>query len=101
LAQQPSAEVAAVDLVLKTLPPKTSFFAQTRPNVPLVKYSALAHRAIPWAAAASLLQQNQPLPTKYLLWDDSFGPPMLPNHICKRIGLAAKYSLWELIPKPK
>ncbi len=101
LAQQPSAEVAAVDLVLQTLPPKTSFFAQTRPNVPLAKYSALAHRAIPWAAAAPLMQQNQTLPTNYLLWDDSFGPPRLPNHICKRIGVAAKYSLWELMPKPK
>lgn len=101
LTQQPPAEVAAVDLVLKTLPPRTSFFVQTRPNVPLAKYSALAHRAIPWAAAASLLQQNQRLPTNYLLWDDSFGPPMLPNQICKRIGFTAKYSLCELIPNSK
>lgn len=102
LGQQPADEVAAVRLTLATLQPDERVLTHLPADVPLAKYSALAHRAIPWPAtpdaAPVVLERAQTAGAAYLLWDEARGPPPLPDAAAMRVGQTGRYGLYRLVP---
>lgn len=102
LDQQPADEVAAIQLTLATLQPGEQVLTHLPAEVPIAKYSALAHRVIPWSAleqgrdAQTVLIQARSQGAAYLLWDELPGPPPLPNPDAARVGEAGRYRLYRL-----
>lgn len=99
LEQQPADEVAALQMVQTTLPPDALLLARVPADVPLAKYSAIAHRVVPWpeisndnAALARAAEQG----VAYLLWDESLGAPALPDPDAARVAVAGGYALYGL-----
>ncbi len=99
LEQQPADEVAALQMVQTTLPPDALLLARVPADVPLAKYSAIAHRVVPWpeisndsAALARAAEQG----VAYLLWDASLGVPALPDPDATRVAVAGGYELYQL-----
>jgi 4-amino-4-deoxy-L-arabinose transferase-like glycosyltransferase len=107
LARQPAAEVAAIRLTLAQLAPGERVLTRLPADVPVAKYSALAHRALPWQEvatagtdAAATLEAAREQGAAYLLWDEASGPPPLPNPTDARIGAAGSYVLYRLAAAP-
>jgi ABC-type multidrug transport system fused ATPase/permease subunit len=100
LAQQPADEVAVVQLVQETLQPNEKLLARLPADVPVGKYSAIAHRVVLWpdgaADAATVLAQARADGAAYLLWDDAQGAPPLPDPPAARVGGAGPYSLYRI-----
>jgi hypothetical protein len=99
LQQQPAAEVATVRLTLERLQPGERVLTRLPAEVPLAKYSALAHRVIPWQQAAhqdeqATLARAQQAGAAYLLWHTSYGPPPLPESAL--VGSAGNFLLYRL-----
>ncbi len=97
LEQQPADEVAALRMVQTTLPPDALLLAHVPADVPLAKYSAIAHRVVPWPdalddSAAPAAEQG----VAYLLWDESLGVPALPDPDAARVAVAGGYGLYQL-----
>jgi hypothetical protein len=106
LARQPADEVAAIRLTLEHLQPGERVLTRLPADVPVAKYSALAHRALPWQEiadadtdAAAVLAQAREQGAAYLLWDAAGRPP-LPNPSDARVGRAGSYTLYRLAPLP-
>ena len=99
LQQQPADEVAVVQLVLQTLQPGEQLLARVPADVPLAKYSALAHRVAPWPDVSddhAALAQASTEGIAYLLWYEAAGPPALPDPEAARVGIAGAYRLYRL-----
>ncbi len=99
LEQQPADEIAALRMVQTTLPPEALLLARVPANVPLAKYSAIAHRVVPWPAApddSAALARAADQGVAYLLWDESLGAPALPDPAAARVALAGGYGLYRL-----
>lgn len=99
LDNQPAEEVAMLRLTLATLQPGERLVARVSERTPIAKYSALAHRVLPWPAAAvdaATLAQARAQGATYLLWDEAPGPPPLPDTAAARVGGAGGYSLYRL-----
>jgi 4-amino-4-deoxy-L-arabinose transferase-like glycosyltransferase len=100
LAHQPADEVAMVQLVQETLQPGEQVLARLPAEVPIGKYSAIAHRVVLWpdtaADAAAVLAEARANGAAYLLWDDAQGTPPLPEPTAAREGGAGTYSLYRL-----
>ncbi len=99
LQQQPADEVAVVQLVLQTLQPGEQLLVRVPANVPLAKYSALAHRVAPWPDVSddqAALAQASTEGIAYLLWYEAAGPPALPDPEAARVGIAGAYRLYRL-----
>ncbi len=99
LQQQPADEVAVVQLALQTLQPGEQLLARVPANVPLAKYSALAHRVVPWPDVTddqAALAQASTEGIAYLLWYEAAGPPALADPVAARVGTAGAYSLYRL-----
>jgi hypothetical protein len=62
LDQQPAAEVAAVALVQRSLAPGERLLAELPPEVPLAKYSAIAHLVVDDPAEAAFLLSAEAAP---------------------------------------
>lgn len=98
LSQQPDEEVAAIELIEAHLSPDELLLMHILPEVPLNKYSAIAHRVMPWPAAANeheALQLAAAQGTTLILWDDTRGAPPLAESERLRIGRAGRYSLYR------
>lgn len=103
LQQQPAAEVDTVRLTLERLQPGERVLTRLPAEVPLAKYSALAHLVIPWQQAAqqdeqATLAQAQRAGAAYLLWHSSYGPPPLPESTL--VGSAGHFLLYQLDTPP-
>jgi hypothetical protein len=102
LAQQPADEVAAIQLTLEALQPGEQVLTRLPADVPIAKYSALAHRALPWAELAhgqderDVLAQARAAGATYLLWDSTYGTPALPAPRDMHVGQAGMYELYRL-----
>jgi hypothetical protein len=105
LGGQPADEVAAARLVLATLQPGERLLLAAPPEVPLGKYSAIAHLVAPWpvgadepAEYATAVQQAAATGAAgYLLWSDapgSHGPAPLPA--AALVGRAGVYGLYRI-----
>jgi hypothetical protein len=107
LTQQPADEVAAIRLTLAQLAPGEHVLTRLPAEVPVAKYSALAHRALPWQEIASpgtdtadVLAQARERGAAYLLWDEAAGAPPLPNPADLRVGQTGSYTLYRLTALP-
>lgn len=101
LTQQPADEAAILRLAQGTLQPGETLIARVSPRTPVAKYSVIAHRVVPWPAAPSdqaTLEQARAQGVDYLLWDETAGPPPLPNPHAGQIGVAGSYGLYRLAP---
>jgi 4-amino-4-deoxy-L-arabinose transferase-like glycosyltransferase len=99
LEQQPANEVAALQMVQTTLPPDASLLARVPADVPLAKYSAIAHRVVPWPETSNesaALTRAAEQGVAYLLWDENLGAPALPDPDAARVALAGGYGLYRL-----
>ncbi|NJN65504.1 MAG: hypothetical protein HC884_01730 [Chloroflexaceae bacterium] len=101
LNHQPADEQAIARLTLATVRPGERLLAHLPPDVPLAKYSAIAHLVAPWPDApdertALTIAQQQGITS--LLWDESSGPPPLPDPAAARLGGAGNYGLYRLVP---
>jgi 4-amino-4-deoxy-L-arabinose transferase-like glycosyltransferase len=103
LTRQPADEVAAIRLTLAQIEPGERVLTRLPAEVPIAKYSALAHRALPWQEvaradtdAAAVLAQAREQGAAYLLWDEASGPPPLPDAADARVGEAGSYALYRL-----
>jgi 4-amino-4-deoxy-L-arabinose transferase-like glycosyltransferase len=103
LGSQPADEVAAVALVERTLVPGEVLLAQLPADVPLAKYSAIAHRAAAWPAPltcgaplspADVAAARSPSKARYLLWSNECGAAPLPDAALR--GRAGPFALYEL-----
>ena len=103
IAAQPANEVAAVTLVERALAPGEVLLAQLPPDVPLAKYSAIAHRAAAWPAPLAcgspvspeaLAAARSTSNASYLLWSDACGAaPLSGADLRDRAGPFALYAL--------
>jgi 4-amino-4-deoxy-L-arabinose transferase-like glycosyltransferase len=107
LTQQPADEVAAIRLTLAQLAPGEHVLTRLPAEVPVAKYSALAHRTLPWQEIASpgtdtadVLAQARERGAAYLLWDEAAGAPPLPNPADLRVGQTGSYTLYRLTALP-
>lgn len=103
LNQQPADERAVVQMVRALVPPGQRILARLPPDVPLAKYSAIAHRVAPWPDApdertALLMAQREGV--SYLLWDDASGPPPLPDPEAARVDGVGSFGLYRIILRP-
>lgn len=101
LEQQPAEEVAAIELTRSVLRPGERVLTRLPPEVPVAKYSALAHRAIAWPPSAgqdeqAILRQARSLGAAYLLWDETRGPPPLPDPPAAEVAGSSRYRLYRL-----
>lgn len=100
LSLQPPDEAAAIRLTLAQLEPGQQVLTRLPAEVPLAKYSALAHRAIPWPASdvpsAAVLRTARTQGAAYLLWDARQGTPPLANPAAARVGSSGRYTLYRL-----
>jgi len=95
LGGQPADEVAAIALVQANLHPNDLLLICVSPEVPLGKYSAIAHRG-------TLCPTDADGPTAlagadgaaYLLWSTTRGDPPLPDSAL--LGRAGQYTLYRL-----
>jgi 4-amino-4-deoxy-L-arabinose transferase-like glycosyltransferase len=103
LTGQPDDEVAAVALVERALAPGDLLLAQLPADVPLAKYSSIAHRAAAWPApvacgapvsADALAAARSPSGAGYLLWSDACGAAPLPSEALR--GRAGPFALYAL-----
>jgi hypothetical protein len=82
------------------LQPNEKLLARLPADVPVGKYSAIAHRVVLWpdgaADAATVLAQARADGAAYLLWDDAQGAPPLPDPPAARVGGAGPYSLYRI-----
>ncbi len=108
LEQQPADEVAIIGVVEQALPPGARLVALVSPEVPIAKYSAIAHRVAPLPAAPderAALEQAQQQGVGYLLWDGARGAPPLPGDddgdgdgSAALVGRGGRYELYRLSP---
>jgi hypothetical protein len=99
LTQQPADEAAILRLAQRALQPGETLVARVSVRTPVAKYSVIAHRVVPWLAAPSdqaTLEQARARGVDYLLWDETAGPPPLPNPHAGQIGVAGSYGLYRL-----
>jgi 4-amino-4-deoxy-L-arabinose transferase-like glycosyltransferase len=99
LEHQPADEVAAVRLTLAHLQPGERVLTRVPAEVPLAKYSALAHRALPWPTTrntAAVLADARANGAAYLLWDERRGSPPLRDPAAAHVGSAGMYGLYRL-----
>ncbi|NJK79204.1 MAG: hypothetical protein HC914_04575, partial [Chloroflexaceae bacterium] len=98
LDNQPPDQVAAVALVNATLAPDERVLTAVPPELPLAKYSAIAHRAVvlsPDTADATLIQDAaQQYNAPYLLWDERSGAMPLADAVA--VGQAGRYGLYRV-----
>jgi hypothetical protein len=86
-------------MVQTTLPPDASLLARVPTDVPLAKYSAIAHRVVPWPETSNesaALTRAAEQGVAYLLWDENLGTPALPDPDAARVALAGGYGLYRL-----
>lgn len=92
LDHQPADEVAAIRLVQTTLAPDAQVLARVPADASLARYSAIAHRVVPWTDTP-----DHRAKADYLLWHAAFGPPPLPEPAAVRVGAAEGYTLYRLV----
>jgi hypothetical protein len=113
LQQQPADEVAAVQVVQATLQPGERVLVRVPAEVPLAKYSAIAHRTVAWPHAPhsdddrddwddqharAVLAWAASQGITYLLWDERLGTPPLPDPQAARVAGSGRYVLYQLQP---
>jgi hypothetical protein len=108
LEHQPADERAIVQVVQDELEPGAQLLARVSPEVPLAKYSAVAHRSVPWpdgtngtngtdgGEVQAVLDDARKQGIRYLLWDSHYGPPPLDNLSGARVGEAGPYGVYRL-----
>lgn len=104
LAQQPAEEVAAIRMVEATTAPGEGIAARVSTRTPLAKYSAIAHRVVDWpphvgtdtGISAEDLIAIHAAGARYLLWDETAGPPPLPQPDAARVSMSGRYGLYRL-----
>ncbi|NJP06978.1 MAG: hypothetical protein HC837_15840 [Chloroflexaceae bacterium] len=99
LSHQPHDERAIVDLTLARLQPTENVLVQVPPEVPLAKYSALAHRSVPWddgVVSVQLLEDTYANGTRYVLWHDGRALPEVPTLRLTLVEQAGRYRLYQL-----
>ncbi|MFQ3663701.1 MAG: hypothetical protein SNJ69_15080, partial [Chloroflexaceae bacterium] len=108
LAQQPAEEVAVIRMVEAATAPGDPIAARVSGRLPLAKYSALAHRVVDWpphvAAGAAISAEEvaavRAAGARYLLWDETAGPPPLPDPAAALVGASGRYGLYRLDAVP-
>ena len=108
LAQQPAEEVAAIRMVEAATDPGDLIAARVSGRLPLAKYSALAHRVVDWppqvtadaAISAEEVAAVRAAGARYLLWDETAGPPPLPDPAAALVGASGRYGLYRLDDAP-
>ncbi len=97
LAQQPPDEVAAITQTLARLQPGERVLVQVPTSVPIGKYSALAHHALPWTDGdpAATIDAAQQQGAAWLLWDSTQG---IPPVVGAPAAHAGRYTLYPLAP---
>ncbi len=96
LDKQPADEVAIVQQTLALLQAGERVVVRVDPEVPLAKYSALAHRTIPWREGGdpmATLAWARGEGAAYLLWDTRLAPPPIPGEAAV---VAGRYALYRL-----
>lgn len=104
LAQQPAEEVAAIRMVEAATAPGNPIAARVSERLPLAKYSAIAHRVVDWpphvmagaAIGAEDVAAVRAAGARYLLWDETAGPPPLPDPDAARLSASGRYGLYRL-----
>jgi 4-amino-4-deoxy-L-arabinose transferase-like glycosyltransferase len=104
LAQQPAEEVAAIRMVEAATAPGDPIAARVSERLPLAKYSAIAHRVVDWpphvAAGAAIRAEDvaavYAAGARYLLWDETAGPPPLADPDAARVSTSGRYGLYRL-----
>ncbi len=104
LAQQPAEEVAAIRMVEAATAPGNPIAARVSDRLPLAKYSAIAHRVVDWpphvmagaAIGAEDVAAVRAAGACYLLWDETAGPPPLPDPDAARLSASGRYGLYHL-----
>ncbi len=104
LAQQPAEEVAAIRMVEAATAPGDPIAARVSERLPLAKYSAIAHRVVDWpphvAAGAAIRAEDvaavYAAGARYLLWDETAGPPPLADPDAARVSASGRYGLYRL-----
>jgi len=104
LAQQPAEEVAAIRMVQAATAPGELIAARVSDRLPLAKYSAIAHRVVDWpprvvagaAIGAEDLAALYAAGARYLLWDETAGPPPLTDPTAARVSASGRYGLYRL-----
>lgn len=104
LAQQPAEEVAAIGMVEAATAPGDRIAARVSERLPLAKYSAIAHRVVEWpshvAAGAAIRAEDvaavYAAGARYLLWDETAGPPPLADPDAARVSASGRYGLYRL-----
>jgi hypothetical protein len=103
LERQPPDEVAAITMTQAALEPGDFVLTRLPADVPVAKYSALAHRALNWPDAPAgrqpraVLERASEEGVPYLLWDTrSYGEPPLPAADDALVGQAGRYGLYRL-----
>jgi hypothetical protein len=103
LNTQPADEVAAIELVLANSGAE-KLATRVSDRTPLAKYSALAHRVVDWPGASATqaevstadIEAARLAGARFLLWDESFGTPPLPDANAALVGSAGTYRLYRL-----
>lgn len=95
LSHQPADEAAMVRLIEEVVPPGEQVLARVAPGTPLAKYSAVAHRVVPWPADGSkgAVQARPAQGAAYLLWEEGQGA-LPPGAV--QAGTAGRYTLYRL-----
>lgn len=104
LTQQPAEEVAAIHMVEAVTAPGDPIAARVSDRLPLAKYSAIAHRVVDWpphvAAGATPRAEDvaavYAAGARYLLWDETAGPPPLADPDAARVSASGRYGLYRL-----
>lgn len=104
LANQPADEVAAVRMVEAYAPADAPIAARVAARLPLAKYSPIAHRVVEWPAGAdpahtvtaAELAGLYDAGARLLLWDETGGPPPLPDPDAARLAISGRYGLYSL-----
>ncbi|MCX7790477.1 MAG: hypothetical protein N2378_07535 [Chloroflexaceae bacterium] len=104
LVQQPAEEVAAIRMVEAATAPGDRIAARVSNRLPLAKYSAIAHRVVDWpphVAAGAMVRAEDVAAVhaagaRYLLWDETAGPPPLPDPAAARVSASGRYGLYRL-----
>ncbi|MGQ9926734.1 MAG: hypothetical protein ACUVS4_07665 [Chloroflexaceae bacterium] len=104
LAQQPAEEVAAIRMVETAPSPDAPIAVRVSDRLPLAKYSAIAHRVVSWpphvvagaAIGAEDLAAVYAAGARYLLWDETTGPPPLVDPAAARVSASGCYGLYRL-----